>query len=105
MDFGIATHKGLDIPDVLTILEEVIPCLHTGDCYNISDESTKRTRDFDRPPYSLREIRYGLLQKNYHEISTHIPAQTTPMYAAPILRRRSYLSQKSEALKFETHVL
>ena len=57
VNFGIITHKDFDVPDILTILEEVIPCLHTGDCYNMSDESTKCIQYFDRPPYSLTEIR------------------------------------------------
>jgi hypothetical protein len=60
-----------------------------------------------RPPYSLTEFRYELLRRNYYEASTHIPAQTTPMYAAPILRSKSQQSQKSRGLpsQFKTHVL
>ena len=47
----------------------------------------------DRPPYNLTEIRYELLAEI--TMTTHIPAQTTPMYAAPILRTKGHLSQKS----------
>ena len=81
VNFGMVTHKGLNVPDVLTILEKVIPCLHTGDCYNMSDESTEHIQDFDQPPYSLTEIRYELLLKNYYEpvlTSRHRPRQCMP---------------------------
>lgn len=68
----------------------------------MSDESTKCKISTDL--HIALEIRYELLPRNY-EVSTHIPAQTTPIYAAPILKSRSQLSQKSRGLQFKTHVL
>jgi len=52
MKFGIVTYKGLDVPNVLTILEEVIPCLYTGYCSKVNDEFTKCIPD-SLPPYNL----------------------------------------------------
>ena len=35
---GIKRKDRADLPYILSIREEVTPCLHTGDFYNMSDE-------------------------------------------------------------------